>query len=275
MPQDHILIADDEPDIVAQVRDKFIENGYRTICAGNGIEAWDALVGHPDEVAACVLDLQMPPGRLGGKDLVTKIRRGFSKLLPIVIYSGRGTISSSHEVTKAGADAFVEKEAGTQQLIDVVTKLISESTRPVASVPSSLNELARSADLPSLALRSFLNLERFMRSRILSHYTPQTLHSAFIQSGHTPPPHVMAKLTELTDFTNEKKLAFGDVFDLITALSACQRQRLPSVSVLRPLKAPIVEVRNQLLHAHEVNTRDLVVAITSTEDLLDKLGRDR
>ena len=179
MPLDQVLIADDEPEIVAQVSDKFIENGYRTICASNGIEAWDELFRHPDEVAACVLDLQMPPGSFGGKDLVAKIRRGFSKLLPVVIYSGRGTISSSHEVTKAGADAFVEKEAGTQQLIDVVTMLISEKTRPVASIPSSLNELARSADLLSLALRSFQNLERYVRARILSSYTPQTLHSLF------------------------------------------------------------------------------------------------
>ena len=275
MPQDHILIADDEPDIVAQVRDKFIENGYRTICATNGIEAWEELFRHPDEIAACVLDLQMPPGSLGGKDLVAKIRRGFSTLLPIVIYSGRGTISSSHEVTKAGADAFVEKEAGTQQLIDVVTKLISEHARPVAPIPSALNELARTADLPSLALKSFMTLERFMRTSILSSYTPHTLRSLFEKRGHIPSPQVMAKLNDLADFTNEKKLAFGDLFDLVTAMSACQLHHLPPVSVLRALKVPIVEVRNDLFHGREVNTRNLVVAITSTEDLLDKLGRDR
>ena len=60
--------------------------------------------------------------------------------------------------------------------------------------------------------------------------------------------------------------------DLQSDLSDPQRFAEPIAEVI---KAPIVEVRNQLLHAHEVNTRDLVVAITSTEDLLDKLGRDR
>ena len=42
-----------------------------------------------------------------------------------MVFSGRGTIPLSHEVTKAGANAFVEKEAGAQQLIDVTTQFFN------------------------------------------------------------------------------------------------------------------------------------------------------
>lgn len=61
MPIPHILIADDETELVTQVSDAFIKHGYRTLCTHNGIEAWNELVSHPDDIAACVIDLQMPP----------------------------------------------------------------------------------------------------------------------------------------------------------------------------------------------------------------------
>ncbi len=132
MLQDHILIADDEPAIVTQLHNAFTTNGYATICASNGLTAWEELFRNaPESMAACVIDLQMPPGTFGGKDLVARIRRGYSKRLPIVIYSSRGTVSSSHEVAKAGADEFVDKEVGATQVVDIVAKLVAESRHEV------------------------------------------------------------------------------------------------------------------------------------------------
>jgi hypothetical protein len=85
----------------------------------------------------------------------------------------------------------------------------------------------------------------------------------------------MAKLSALTDFADDKKLALGDILELLASLSARQLHQLPPVSVVRPLSSQIVPVRNDLFHGRDVDTRALVVAITSTEDLLDKMGRER
>jgi DNA-binding response OmpR family regulator len=84
MPLDRVLIADDEPEVVHQLEAIFTTNGFRTIGAINGIEAWNVLLQYPDEIAACIVDLQMPPGNCGGRDLIQKIRNAFSALVPVV-----------------------------------------------------------------------------------------------------------------------------------------------------------------------------------------------
>ena len=58
---------------------------------------------------------------------------------------------------------------------------------------------------------SFRNLERLVRKQILSLYTPHALRSLFTTKGQAPSTYVMDKLGALTDFADERKLAFGDV----------------------------------------------------------------
>jgi len=256
---------------VSQLETIFTVNGFRTVCASNGIEAWNALQDHLEEIAACVIDLQMPPGNFGGTDLVVKIRKSLSALLPIVIYSGRGTISLSHEVTKGGANEFVEKEAGAEHLVNVVAKLISEVTRPGQNIASSLNELAASGDVQWLASRSFKQLETCIRSGVLSKYRPRQLHDLLLQKRRSAPKHVMDRLLQLEEFTNDTELNLGDVLDLLTVLSAAQIHRLPPAKKLIQLKGQIVPTRNDLAHARDVDARTLLVALLASEELLSNL----
>ena len=88
MSNDYVLLADDEPKLLSCLEDAFENTGFKTFCCNNGIEAWSKLTEFPEEVVACAIDLQMPPGPAGGRDLVKRIRRAFSKQLPLVIYSG-------------------------------------------------------------------------------------------------------------------------------------------------------------------------------------------
>jgi DNA-binding response OmpR family regulator len=271
MTLDNVLIADDEPELVAKLQAVFIANGFKTLSAANGVEAWEVLIQHPEDIAACVLDLQMPPGSFGGRDLVAKIRRSFSTLLPIVIYSGRGTVSLSHEVTKAGANEFVEKESGPEHLVNVVARLTSEVSRPGQNSQSSLNALAASGDVQWLASRSFKQLETHIRTAVLSKYTPRQLHDLFSSERKPPPRHVMDRLLEIEEFTNEIKLSLGDLLDLIAALSAAQTQPLPPAKKLNSMKQQIVPARNDLLHGREVSTRTLLIALMAADELTDTL----
>jgi len=271
MPLDHVLIAEDEPAMVNRLEAIFTANGFRTLSAANGVEAWNTLLAHPEEIAACIVDLQMPPGDFGGRDLVLKIRRAFSTLLPIVIYSGRGTICLSHEVTKAGANEFVEKEAGPQRLLNVVAKLISEVARPGQNALSSLNALAASGDVQWLASRSFTQLETCIRKTILSQYQPRQLHDLLVQKRRPAPAHVMDRLLQLAEFTNETKFSFGDLLDLLTALSAAQLHKLPPAKKLSQLKQQIIPARNSLEHGRQVDNRTLLVALLASDELINNL----
>ena len=271
MALDRVLIADDEPDVVRQLEATFSANGFRTIGAINGIEAWNALLQYPDEIAACVVDLQMPPGNFGGRDLIQKVRNAFSKLLPIVVYSGRGTVSLAHEVTKVGANAFIEKESGQDHLVNVVARLISEIVRPGHNFPSSLNALAASGDLQWHASRSFKELEVFVRTAVLSKYTPRQLHSLFSTKKKPPQVEIMDRLLAIDQFTNETRLCFGDLLDL-TNRSIRQSSPIAATSdKTQRNETPDRSARNALEHGRALDTRSLLVALMASDELLEKL----
>ena len=272
MANDTVLVADDEPEVLAHLATALLPSGYSTVCASNGREAWNLLVENPGGIVACVIDLQMPPGSYGGRDLVARIRKSFSRTIPIIIFSGRGTISLSHEVTKAGADDFIEKEAGSAALLESVFKHIANSKILLPSSLPSITQLAQSADLPAMALRAFQQLERWIRSQILSHFAPDELLMFFNTSKQKPAQHVLDKLAAVTSFTDDKKLSFGDLFEIVAALSALQRLKLPTASEIRLHSRRIVETRNALMHARDVSARELILAITSSDDLLEQFN---
>jgi DNA-binding response OmpR family regulator len=272
MTLDSVLIADDEPDIVRNVQNALLANGFGVLVANNGLDAWRALTSQPEQIAACIIDLQMPPGALGGRDLVVRIRQAFSTTLPIVIYSGRGSISLAHEVTKAGANEFVEKEAGVNRLVDVVARLVATTNRPTEGTGTSLNALAVSGDVQWLASKSFKNLERSVRAILLNvRQTPKQLHDHFAGGRHRPPPHVMKRLQEIDTFEHEARLSLGDLMDLLAALAAAQVHRLPRAAKISSLKDQLVPVRNSLEHGRSVPARTLLIGYMASEEMIELL----
>jgi CheY-like chemotaxis protein len=55
-----VFVVDDDVDIRDVVREVLEENGYRTIAAGNGRDALDALRGLPELPDVVLLDIMMP-----------------------------------------------------------------------------------------------------------------------------------------------------------------------------------------------------------------------
>ena len=80
-----ILIVEDEPAMVAGLRDNFEYEGYDVISAADGIEGLDrALADDPDLV---VLDVMMP--RLSGLDVCKQLKTR-KPALPIIMLIVRG-----------------------------------------------------------------------------------------------------------------------------------------------------------------------------------------
>src|SRR5882672_10464042 len=80
-----ILIVEDEPAMVAGLRDNFEYEGYEVISAADGVEGLDrALADNPDLV---VLDVMMP--RMSGLD-VCKQLKARRPSLPIIMLTARG-----------------------------------------------------------------------------------------------------------------------------------------------------------------------------------------
>jgi len=106
-----ILVVDDEPSIVASVRTLLAAAGYDVAVALTGGAALDIVEQNTPDVI--VLDLALPD--INGVDVCRIIRE--DRALPIVVLSARGTEGDKVRALDAGADDYVTKPFGSEELL--------------------------------------------------------------------------------------------------------------------------------------------------------------
>jgi len=106
-----VLVVDDEPQIVRGLRVILQNAGYRVEEATTKKEALDAVSVHPPD--AIVLDLVLPDG--SGVDVLTDVRRWSQ--VPVVVLSAVGDEDQKVRALDAGADDYVTKPFGTEELL--------------------------------------------------------------------------------------------------------------------------------------------------------------
>ena len=111
MEMKRILVVDDEPQITRVLRRSFSAHRFEVRTAADGESALDTLRDfRPDLV---ITDLQMP--ELGGLELCRKIRE-FSQV-PIIVLSVKGGENTKVAALDAGADDYVTKPFGMEELL--------------------------------------------------------------------------------------------------------------------------------------------------------------
>ncbi len=107
-----ILIIEDEPNMVAGLRDNFEFEGYEVVAAFDGVEGLDrALKDSPDLV---LLDVMMP--RMSGLD-VCKQLKAKRPSLPIIMLTARGQEVDKVVGLELGADDYVTKPFSIRELL--------------------------------------------------------------------------------------------------------------------------------------------------------------
>jgi two-component system alkaline phosphatase synthesis response regulator PhoP len=107
-----ILIVEDEPAMVAGLRDNFEYEGYEVISAVDGVEGLDrALSESPDLV---VLDVMMP--RMSGLDVCKQLKLK-QPALPIIMLTARGQEIDKVVGLELGADDYVTKPFSIRELM--------------------------------------------------------------------------------------------------------------------------------------------------------------
>jgi len=107
-----ILIVEDEPNMVAGLRDNFEYEGYQVITAGDGVEGLRrALADSPDLV---VLDVMMP--KLSGLD-VCKQLKAKRPSIPVIMLTARGQEVDKVVGLELGADDYVTKPFSIRELL--------------------------------------------------------------------------------------------------------------------------------------------------------------
>jgi two-component system, OmpR family, KDP operon response regulator KdpE len=106
-----VLVVDDEPPIRKLLRMGLTAQGYQTLEAANGKAALDLLKEAPDLI---ILDLGLPDTL--GHDLL-RTMRARNDGVPIIVLSSRGDEASKVQALDLGADDYVTKPFGMDELL--------------------------------------------------------------------------------------------------------------------------------------------------------------
>jgi two-component system KDP operon response regulator KdpE len=130
-----VLVVDDEPHIVRGLKIILRNGGYAVEAAATKAEALAALASRPPD--ALVLDLLLPDGR--GVEICTEVRQ-WSRL-PIVVLSAVGDEREKVRALDAGADDYVTKPFGSDELLARLRAVMRRSTEPSGGPRLEIGEL--------------------------------------------------------------------------------------------------------------------------------------
>ena len=126
-----ILVVDDEPQLARVLRTGLKTHGYDVRVAADGVSALETFGDwRPDLV---VTDLAMP--NMGGLELCRRLRE--LSQLPIIVLSVRGEEKTKVEALDAGADDYVTKPFGMDELLARVRAQLRRSQTSAVSEPPS------------------------------------------------------------------------------------------------------------------------------------------
>ncbi len=116
---ERILIADDEPQVRAALREFITDLGYITETASNGTEALVAVLQHrPDLV---FLDIKMPG--MDGLETLRRIRE-IDSTIPVIMVTGDADIPHIGKALTSGAFGYIPKPVDLDYLEHLVAAVL-------------------------------------------------------------------------------------------------------------------------------------------------------
>lgn len=142
-----VLVVDDEPQIVRALRINLAARGYQVLTAHDGTSALKAAAdGKPDVV---VLDLGLPD--IDGTDVIAGLR-GWTTV-PIIVLSARIDSTDKVEALDAGADDYVTKPFGMDELLARLRAAVRRSSVSGVDGESVVEAASFTVDLAAKMVR--------------------------------------------------------------------------------------------------------------------------
>jgi two-component system KDP operon response regulator KdpE len=131
MPEkSRILVADDEPKILMFIRANLAARGYEVHVAQDGVEAVEVAARVIPDVI--VLDVNMP--RMDGIEACRRIRQWSN--MPIIMLSVRGDEVDKVRALDEGADDYVTKPFGIEELLARIRVALRRSKDAASTYPT-------------------------------------------------------------------------------------------------------------------------------------------
>lgn len=130
MPKEHILVVEDEEDILELIRYNLAKEGYRATCAVSGEEGW---IKASTELPHLILLDLMLPGQ-DGFDVCKRLRRDpRTQRIPIIMVTAKGEEADIVTGLELGADDYLTKPFSPKVLLARVRAVLRRPLRDKAS----------------------------------------------------------------------------------------------------------------------------------------------
>ena len=117
-----VLIADDEPNIVASLEFLMEQAGFEVKVAANGKEALDLVASFRPDLL--ILDVMMP--EMNGYEVCQRLKSDpATRAVRVVMLSAKGRDVEVAKGLELGADAYVTKPFSTRELVAKVREMLA------------------------------------------------------------------------------------------------------------------------------------------------------
>jgi two-component system alkaline phosphatase synthesis response regulator PhoP len=125
MPEEKILVVDDEENILELIRFNLENNGYKVLTAQNGTDA--LRIAKMEQPSLMLLDLMLPG--MDGYDVCKEIRRDNNiAQLPIIMITAKGEELDKILGLELGADDYMTKPFSIRELMARVKAVLRRTT---------------------------------------------------------------------------------------------------------------------------------------------------
>ncbi len=130
-----ILVADDDPDIVAIAKTTLEKTGYVVQTAGNGLEVFSRLEEQKPDLI--ILDIIMP--HMNGLEVLERLKgTAETSSIPVILMTVKIRQKDLVRGYKQGADYYIPKPFTSSHLVNVTSFLLSKDkntqTKPISSL---------------------------------------------------------------------------------------------------------------------------------------------
>ena len=127
MAKEHILIVEDEEDILELIRYNLAKEGYQPTCVASGEAALEKAAVHPPDLV--LLDLMLPG--IDGLDVCRSLRADVNtRNLPIIMLTAKAEESDIITGLELGADDYITKPFSPRVLIARIRAILRRKSSP-------------------------------------------------------------------------------------------------------------------------------------------------
>jgi DNA-binding response OmpR family regulator len=171
-----ILVVDDEPDLLEQLRETLINQKYDVDTADDGESAMDRLFDNPYDLI--ILDIMLP--KVDGLSILREIRKAKIKT-PVLMLTSKGTVEDKIKGLDYGADDYLAKPFASAELMARVRSLLRRTsdqkdlllTINDVSLNTKTRQVIKTGITVELTSKEFSILEFLLynKNRVVSRFT--------------------------------------------------------------------------------------------------------